>query len=112
MPLIMVGQNVQGRHSEMRAEHDLAVNVKAEEEIEVILEHLEYQNAILIAMVEKLGVSLDETLHERVLHPKERYRLEEPRPGSAGSGLRRQRAPSNFPACSYRLSQLKIISAI
>ena len=27
MPLIMVGQNVQGRHSEMRAEHDLEVSV-------------------------------------------------------------------------------------
>jgi uncharacterized membrane protein len=70
MPLIMVGQNVQGQHSEMRAEHDLAVNVKAEEEIEVILQHLEYQNAILIAMVEKLGVTLDHTLREKTLHPK------------------------------------------
>jgi uncharacterized membrane protein len=70
MPLIMVGQNVQGQHSEMRAEHDLAVNVKAEEEIEVILQHLEYQNTILIAMVEKLGVSLDHTLREKTLHPK------------------------------------------
>ena len=70
MPLIMVGQNVQGQHSELRAEHDLAVNVKAEEEIEVILQHLEYQNAILIAMVEKLGVSLDHTLREKALHPK------------------------------------------
>src|SRR3984893_9177340 len=30
MPLIMVGQNVQGRHSEIRADHDLEVNVEAE----------------------------------------------------------------------------------
>lgn len=58
MPLIMVGQNIQGRRSEMRAEHDLNINIKAEKEIEVILEHLEYQNAILLAMVEKLGVEL------------------------------------------------------
>jgi uncharacterized membrane protein len=71
MPLIMVGQNVQGQHSEMRAEHDLEVNVKAEQEIEIVLQHLEYQNAILIAMVEKLGVSLDHTLREKTLHPKE-----------------------------------------
>jgi uncharacterized membrane protein len=61
MPLIMVGQNVQGRHSELRADHDLEVNVKAEGEIEVILQHLEYQNTILIAMVKKLGVSFDAT---------------------------------------------------
>jgi|SRR5579864_8072839 len=57
MPLIMVGQNIQGRHSELRAEHDLDVNVKAEREIEIILEHLDYQNKLLIAMVEKLGVN-------------------------------------------------------
>lgn len=63
MPLIMVGQNVQGRHAEARAEHDLDVNVRAEEEIEVILRHLEYQNAMLIAMVQKLGIETGGGLH-------------------------------------------------
>jgi uncharacterized membrane protein len=58
MPLIMVGQNVQARHSELRADNDLDVNIKAEEEIEIILQHLEYQNSLLIAMVEKLGISI------------------------------------------------------
>jgi uncharacterized membrane protein len=64
MPLIMVGQNVQGRHSEIRADHDLEVNVKAEKEIEVVLQHLEYQNTVLMAMVQKLGVSFDDTLRD------------------------------------------------
>jgi uncharacterized membrane protein len=59
----MVGQNVQGTHAELRAEHDLEVNVKAEEEIEVILRHLEYQNSMLIAMLSKLGVSVAEAQH-------------------------------------------------
>jgi len=54
MPLIMVGQNVQGRYSEERAKSDCEVNIKAEQEIEVILRHLEYQNSLLIAMMEKL----------------------------------------------------------
>ncbi len=49
-------------HSEARAEHDLEVNVKAEQEIEVILQHLEYQNDILMKMVEKLGVDVREGL--------------------------------------------------
>jgi uncharacterized membrane protein len=57
IPLIMVGQNLMGRHAEVRAEHDLDVNVRAEEEVEVILLHLEYQNIILIAMVQKLGIN-------------------------------------------------------
>ena len=43
MPLIMVGQNLQSRHSEARAQSDFEVNVKAENEIEAILLHLEVQ---------------------------------------------------------------------
>jgi uncharacterized membrane protein len=62
MPLIMVGQNLQGMHSEARAEHDLEVNIKAEQEIEVILQHLEQQNDLLMKMVEKLGVDVNAAL--------------------------------------------------
>jgi len=60
MPLIMVGQNIQGRHAEVRAESDLEVNVRAEKEIEVVLHHLEYQNNILIAMLKKLGITMED----------------------------------------------------
>jgi uncharacterized membrane protein len=62
MPLIMVGQNVIGRHAEARAEHDLQINMKNEQEIEIILHHLEHQNEILMAMMNKLGVELGEAL--------------------------------------------------
>ena len=62
MPLIMVGQNIQGRASEARAEHDLEVNIKAEQEVEVILHHLERQNNMLVAMLEKQGLKLDEVI--------------------------------------------------
>jgi len=60
MPLIMLGQNIQGKHAEARAEYDLDVNVKAEKEIETILQHLEYQNNILIAMLEKQGIKIED----------------------------------------------------
>ncbi len=62
MPLIMVGQNIQGAHAELRAEHDLEVNVKAEKEIEIILTHLEYQNAVLVQMMHKLDVKADQVI--------------------------------------------------
>src|SRR5580698_2927457 len=62
MPLIMVGQNIQGQHAEARAEHDLEINVKAEQEIEMVLHHLEQQNDMLIAMLEKQGIKLEEAL--------------------------------------------------
>ena len=37
MPLIMIGQNLQSRHAEMRAEEDFNVNKKAENQNEMIL---------------------------------------------------------------------------
>ena len=54
MPLIMVGQNIEGRQAEARAEHDLEVNIKAEKEIELILHHLEHQQGLLLEMMGKL----------------------------------------------------------
>ena len=54
------GQNIQGAHAEARAEHDLEVNVKAEDEIEVILKHLEYQNTLLLNMTKNLDARLTE----------------------------------------------------
>lgn len=60
MPLIMVGQNVQGAHADARAEHDLEVNIKAEKEVEAILEHLEYQNALIVRMMEKLDINVSD----------------------------------------------------
>ncbi|GAB6278271.1 MAG: hypothetical protein STSR0006_02670 [Lentimicrobium sp.] len=41
MPLIMVGQNLQGRHSELRAEQDYKINQKSETEIETLIQHME-----------------------------------------------------------------------
>lgn len=41
MPLLMIGQNLQGRHAEIRARSDYEVKVKAESEVDAILMHLE-----------------------------------------------------------------------
>jgi len=54
MPLIMIGQNLQGRHQEARAELDFEVNTKAEREIETILQHLENQNQLILDILHKL----------------------------------------------------------
>jgi uncharacterized membrane protein len=52
MPLIMIGQNLQGRHAEARAESDFDVNIKAEKEIEAILLHLEQQNDLILKILQ------------------------------------------------------------
>ena len=57
MPLIMIGQNLQGRHSEIRAESDFEVNVKAEREIETILTHLENQNELILKILNHLDAN-------------------------------------------------------
>ncbi len=54
MPLIMVGQNVQSRHSEIRAQLDFEINQKAEKEIVVILKHLEHNTDLVIQLMRHL----------------------------------------------------------
>lgn len=48
MPLLLVGQNLQNKHAEIQANNDYEVNVKAEEEIQLILQKLD-------AIEKKLG---------------------------------------------------------
>jgi uncharacterized membrane protein len=53
MPLIMVSQNLQARYAEVRAEEEYEINLKAEREIEVIISHLEKQQAKLDELLAK-----------------------------------------------------------
>ncbi len=54
LPLIMVGQNLQGLHAEARAEADFEINMKAEQEVETILLHLENQHQLLLEALNRL----------------------------------------------------------
>ena len=54
LPLIMIGQNLQNRHAELRAENDFEVNLKAEKEIEAILKQLEKQEELISKILKGL----------------------------------------------------------
>ncbi len=54
MPLLLIGQNLQGSYSEARAEADFEVNTRAELEIETILLHLENQNKLILEILQRL----------------------------------------------------------
>ncbi len=54
LPLILVGQNLQGRHAELRAQYDFETNVKAEKEIETILLHLEKQDEMMLDILQRI----------------------------------------------------------
>jgi uncharacterized membrane protein len=60
LPLLLIGQNIQGKHAQLRAEHDFATDKKAEKEIEAILVHLENQQNLMLEIVKKI-----EKLEER-----------------------------------------------
>ena len=54
MPLIMIGQNIQSRHAELRTQHDYETDRKAEKEIEAILSHLENQQKLTIEILKRI----------------------------------------------------------
>lgn len=60
MPLIMVGQNIQGRHPETRAELDFEVNQKAEKEVMATLLHLERNTGLLFQLMQHLNCRVSE----------------------------------------------------
>ncbi|MCX7980964.1 MAG: DUF1003 domain-containing protein [Bacteroidia bacterium] len=50
MPLIMVGQNLQGKHAEIRAENDYHINLKAEKEIRELHKKIDELKSLLAEM--------------------------------------------------------------
>ncbi len=58
MPLIMVGQNLQGRHAEMRAQNDYEVNMHSEAKIELLLTMMERHQAILDSILEHIRIDV------------------------------------------------------
>ena len=54
LPLIMVGQSLEGKFAEQRAEADFNVNQKTEHEIEIVIAHLENQNELLLELARKI----------------------------------------------------------
>lgn len=54
LPVIMVGQNIEGRAAERRAQEDFEINLRAEKEISVIIAHQENQNDMLLEIMRKI----------------------------------------------------------
>jgi hypothetical protein len=55
MPLIMIGQNLQSKHSELRADATYELGLKGEEQMDDIHKHLEYQDKALEEILKKLN---------------------------------------------------------
>ena len=53
-PIIMMSQNRQSQKDRLAADHDYQINLKAENEIKAILTHLEYQDDLILQILERL----------------------------------------------------------
>ena len=73
MPLIMVGQNLQGKHAEARAEEEFQTTQKTFADAETTMRHLDAQDAELIRQT-----ALLRALVERLLPAEDVRRIEAP----------------------------------
>lgn len=53
-PIIMMSQNRQGQKDRLAAEHDYQINITAEAEITAILQHLEYQDELILQILHRM----------------------------------------------------------
>jgi uncharacterized membrane protein len=53
-PMLMMSQNRQAQLDRLQADHDYRINIKAEEEIRLVLKHLEAQNVALLEMLTEI----------------------------------------------------------
>jgi len=60
MPLIMVGQNIQGRHAQIRSDEEYKTTMTSYHDIESILKHLDAQDAELLKQTKILEKLLGE----------------------------------------------------
>ncbi len=54
LPLIMIGQNIQSKHAELRVDHDFETDQKAEKEVETILKHLNNQQNLMLEILKRI----------------------------------------------------------
>ena len=53
-PVVMMSQNRQSEKDRLMAEHDYEINQKAEEEIEVVMDHLAHQDRLILDAIARL----------------------------------------------------------
>ncbi len=61
MPLILVAQNIQSKHAELRSEHDYETDRRVEKEVELILAQLDKQEKMIEEIMLKLSISEKKT---------------------------------------------------
>ena len=53
-PVVMMSQNRQTEKDRLMAQHDYEINLKSEEELEVVMDHLEHQDRLILDAIARL----------------------------------------------------------
>jgi uncharacterized membrane protein len=54
MPLLLIGQNIQGMRADIRGEHDYETDQRAEKEIKTVLLHFDRQQKLILKILESI----------------------------------------------------------
>ena len=64
-PVVMMSQNRQTEKDRLMAQHDYEINLKAEEELEVVMDHLEHQDRLILDAIARLeALQVTPPVHE------------------------------------------------
>jgi uncharacterized membrane protein len=81
--LMLMAFNRQADRDRLRAQHDYELNVKAEEELKALMNHLMHQDEILLQIVNRLDRGDREMKRlARLLEAATEHRVEKPRPSA------------------------------
>ena len=62
-PFIMISQNRQAEKDRLTAQNDYQTDCKGEEEIRVLMEHLDHQDTIMLQIMQRLEVQEEKIMH-------------------------------------------------
>jgi uncharacterized membrane protein len=80
--LVLMASNRQADRERLRAQHDYELDVKAEEELKALMNHLMHQDEILLQILNRLDRGDREMKRlARLLEASQESRAEKPRPG-------------------------------
>ena len=97
------GQNLQGRHAEMRAQNDYEVNMHSEAKIELLLTMMERHQAILDSILEHIRIDVPTAIDAITRHPRQTRQQPE---------MWRMRATSGTASIVNRVQQESMIRTI
>lgn len=66
LPLIMVGQSLSGRHSEIRAELEYRLVKRERKEMDFMIEQQQYQTVLISKIIDAMGIKSEDIMEDNI----------------------------------------------